>query len=244
MRIALLVLFLMLAAPAFAAESISNINPAAPSAATPAAPPAEAPPAPIVEPEAPPQEFTAEDRADIERIQLYLNELKSISADFLQVDERGGIMRGTIAIQRPGKMRVTYTSPKGDFIVADGDFVHIWNADLQSQTNVPQNNSLANFILRDPIVLSGDVTVTSLKRFPAKLEMTLAQTGDSGTGKLTLIFEDHPLLLRQWKVIDPQGRIVGVNLENEQSDVRFPDSTFTFVPPSFGHGVHTPQTVP
>jgi len=184
----------------------------------------------------PAAELSAQDRSDIRRIETYLNGLHSISADFIQMDEQGGMMRGTIAIQRPGKMRVNYDPPNKDFIIADGSWVHIWNEDLKAQTNVEQGSSLAEFILRDPIKLSGDVSITSFKRQPAKLEMTLVQTDDPAAGSLTLIFEDHPLLLRQWKVLDPQGHTTGVNLQNERDDVTFPDSTFIFVPPNFGKG--------
>lgn len=180
--------------------------------------------------------LSAQDRNDIQRIEAYLNGLRSISADFLQIDEQGGMMRGKIALQRPGKMRVTYDPPSKDFIVADGSWVHIWNEDLKSQTNVEQGSSLAEFILRDPVRLEGDVTITSFKRYPAKLEVTLQQTDDPAAGSLTLVFEDHPLLLRQWKVLDPQGHMTGVNLENERADVAFPDGTFLFVPPNFGKG--------
>ena len=182
------------------------------------------------------QNLTAADHRDIERIETYLNDLHSITADFLQVDDTGGMMHGKIAIQRPGKMRVTYDPPNKDFIVCDGDMVHIWNEDLKAQTNVEQGSSLAEFILRDPIKLAGDVTVTSFKRFPAKIEVTLAETKDPAAGSLTLVFEDYPLLLRQWKVLDPQGHLTGVNLENEREGVTFPASTFIFVPPNFGKG--------
>jgi len=178
--------------------------------------------------------FSAQDKTDIARIEAYLNQLKNISADFLQVDDQGGMMRGQIAIQRPGKMRVTYDPPSHDFIIADGSNVHIWNDDLKSQTNVDQQSSLAEFVLRDPVKLDGGVTITSFKRFPAKLEMALVQTDDPAAGELTLVFEDKPLLLRQWRVRDPQGHTTGVNLENERTDVSFDQHIFAFTPPSFG----------
>lgn len=178
--------------------------------------------------------LSAHDRADIARIEDYLNQLKSIAANFQQFDERGGLMTGKIEIQRPGKMRVTYDPPSKDFIIADGDYVHIWNDDLKAQTNVDEDSSLAEFILRDPVKLSGDVAVVKFERFPAKIEVTLVQTKDPAAGELTLIFEDHPLLLRQWRVVDPQGHTTGVNLENEETDVSFKSNIFDFVPPNFG----------
>lgn len=182
----------------------------------------------------PPVKLSPQDSTDIQRIETYLNDLKSIQADFMQIDDNGNTMRGKIAIQRPGKMRVTYDPPNKDFIVADGDMVHIWNSELQEQTNVEQGSSLAEFILRDPVKLSGEVSIIRFERFPAKIELTLVQTNDPAAGQLTLVFEDHPMLLRQWKVFDAQGHTTGVNLENEETDVSFKSNTFTFTPPNFG----------
>ncbi|MFA5040204.1 MAG: outer membrane lipoprotein carrier protein LolA [Bdellovibrionales bacterium] len=177
--------------------------------------------------------LSAKDKKDLSRIEVYLNGLKNIAADFLQVDDAGGFMRGQISISRPGKMRVNYDPPSKDFIIADGSFVHIWNDDLKSQTNVLQSSSLAEFILRDPIKFSGEVTVTKIERFPAKLEVTLAQSDDPGVGSLTLVFQDKPLKLRQWKVVDAQGRLTGVTLEKVTEDIVFPSDKFVFTPPSF-----------
>jgi len=185
-------------------------------------------------PEAVPAQLTAHDRADIERIEIYLNNLKSVSADFVQVNDNGEFRHGKIAIQRPGKMRVTYDPPQKDFIVADGTYVHIWDGELKQQTNVLVGSSIAEFILRDPIKLSGDVIITRFVRFPSKMELSIVATNDPGDGELTLIFEDNPLQLRQWRVLDAQGRTTGVNLENEREDVTFASNTFDFVPPNFG----------
>lgn len=179
-----------------------------------------------------PAQLSDNDKAEVRRIETYLNNLKNVSADFLQVDDAGGMMHGQIMISRPGKMKVTYNDNK-DFIIADGSFVHIWDASLKSQTNVPQGDSLAEFILRDPVRMAGDVTITKIQHFPAKIEITLVQTKDPGQGSLTLVFEDRPLKLRQWKVLDAQGRTTGVNLENMSEGAVFPTNTFTFVAPSF-----------
>ena len=181
-----------------------------------------------------PAKLTAADQRDAQRIEDYLNALKSVAADFIQVNDGGEFRHGKIAIKRPGKMRVTYDPPQQDFIVADGAFIHMWDAEMQQQTNLPVGSSIAEFILRDPIKLSGDVFIAKFERFPAKLEVTIAATQDPADGALTLIFEDRPLKLRQWRVIDAQGRMTGVNLENAQEDVSFAANTIDFVPPTFG----------
>jgi len=170
----------------------------------------------------------------VARIEKYLNELKSVAAGFLQVNDAGEMRHGRIAIQRPGKMRVDYDPPSKDFIVADGSFVNMWDDELGNQSSIPVGSSIAEFILRDPIKLSGDVTVTRFVRFPAKLEVSVVSTKDPGDGELTLIFEDKPLQLRQWRIIDPQGRMTGVSLEAPREGATFPPGTFTFVSPKLG----------
>jgi outer membrane lipoprotein-sorting protein len=185
--------------------------------------------APLVKP----AHLSEQDKSDLDRIEIYLNGLKNISADFIQIDDAGGIMHGSLQISRPGKMHVAYDPPNKDFIIADGNFVHIWNDDLKAQTNVEQGSSLAEFILRDPVKLSGEVTVTKFQRFPAKIEVTLVQSNDPASGSLTLVFEDRPLKLRQWKVVDAQAHTTGVSLQNMSTDVTFPANTFFFVPPNF-----------
>lgn len=202
---ALLALGLFLSLPAFAAEQ-----------------------APV------PARLNAQEQADVVRIETYLNEMKSVAANFLQISDGGSLRHGAIAIQRPGKMRVTYDAPDKDFIIADGTFVNIWDDEMGQQTSVPVGSGIAEFILREKIKLSGDVVITRFARYPAKLELSFVSAKEPGEGELTLIFEDKPLKLRQWRVLDPQGRTTGVNLENAREGVSFPDNTFVFVSPKLG----------
>lgn len=111
-----------------------------------------------------PAKLSAREQADIARIETYLNEMKSVSAGFLQIADNGSLRHGQIAIQRPGKMRVTYDAPDKDFIVADGTFLHMWDDEMQQQTSIPVGSGIAEFILRDKISLSGDVVVTRFMR--------------------------------------------------------------------------------
>lgn len=181
-----------------------------------------------------PAKLSAAEKADVVRIETYLNELKSVGANFLQVNDSGSLRHGVISIQRPGKMRVVYNPPDKDFIVADGSFVHMWDDEMGQQTSVPVGGSIAEFILRENIKLSGDVVITRYARYPAKIELSLVSAKDPGDGEITLVFEDKPLKLRQWRVLDPQGRTTGVNLENAREGISFPDNTFVFVSPNLG----------
>jgi outer membrane lipoprotein-sorting protein len=180
-----------------------------------------------------PQRLSPAEQAQVTRVEQYLNDLKSVAANFMQIEDSGYVRHGWLGIQRPGKMRVNYDLPDKDFIVVDGSMVRVWDDGLKSQSNIPLEGSIAYLILRNPIRLSGDVTITKLERFPNKLEVTLVATDAPSDGQLTLILEDNPLQLRQWRVIDAQSKTTGVNLQNAVEGVSFPSNTFSFRPPSF-----------
>lgn len=181
-----------------------------------------------------PAELSKKEQADVKRIETYLNTVNNVRADFMQVTDTGIARYGKIAMSRPGKMRVEYNAPDKDFIVADGSMVHMWDHEMENQTSVPVGDGIASFILRDPIKLtSKDVTITRYARYPAKIEISLVSTEKPNDGELTLVLEDKPLKLRQWKVLDPQGRVTGVSLQNAEEGVKFKSSTFVFVSPEF-----------
>jgi len=185
-----------------------------------------------------PAKLSEREQKDVTRIEAYLNALKSVSANFLQVGDSGALRHGHIDIQRPGKMRVVYDAPDKDFIIADGTFLNMWDGELEQQTSVPIGSGIADFILRDKVALSGDVVITRFAYYPAKIEVSLIAPKEPEEGELTLVFEDKPLLLRQWRVVDTQGHTTGVNLEDAHEGVSFPNGNFSFVSPNLGKTRH------
>jgi len=54
---------------------------------------------------------TAQDAADLARIEAYLNGVRSLRARFIQSAPNGGISQGVALLQRPGRMRFQYDPP-------------------------------------------------------------------------------------------------------------------------------------
>ena len=181
-----------------------------------------------------PAVLSANDRADIGRIEHYLNDLKTLKARFLQIADNGNTAAGAFMMARPGKMKLIYDPPIKDYVVSDGFFVFYWDAELQQQSSQPLGNSLADFFLRDAIRLSGDVTITRMARPPGALEVSIIATDDPGNGELTLVFEDKPLRLQKWRVMDAQGLTTTVALSDMHTGVKLDDSLFVFHDPNLG----------
>lgn len=177
---------------------------------------------------------TADQPALLAKAETYLNGISSLKSDFIQTADNGQSARGTFTLLRPGRMRISYAPPVENFIVADGKFVYFWDAEVKEQQNAPIGSTLADFLLRDKITLSGDVKITQVARDDGLLEITLVQAKDPGLGSLTLVFEEAPFGLRKWRVLDAQGKLTEVALQNPEFGVKLDANQFYFRNPTRG----------
>lgn len=171
-------------------------------------------------------------KEDIARIEQYLDGVRTLKSDFVQAGGDGSLVRGTLWLSRPNKMRLEYEPPIRNFVVADGWFVFYWDDELKQQSSAPIGSTMADIILRDKLRLSGDITVTDFVREANVIEVSVVQTSEPGAGTLTLVFEDAPLRLRKWRIVDPQGLTTEVALLNPQVGVQLDRDLFLFREPA------------
>jgi outer membrane lipoprotein-sorting protein len=169
-----------------------------------------------------------QDSADLARIQAYLNGIRTLRARFTQVAPDGGISQGTTLMQRPGKMRFEYDPPAPFLLVANYGTLFFRDAQLGQTSNIPLGRTPLGILLSDRIALGGDVTVTRLVRLPNQLQVTMVRSAEPGEGSLTLIFADNPLALRQWVVLDAQGKQTRVTFTSMEAGVAIDAKTFDF----------------
>lgn len=183
---------------------------------------------------------TKDFKADIKAVESYLQDLGSVRARFVQTTHDGTQLVGTFYLQRPGKLRFEYDDPIKDFVVADGFFIYFYDAELGAQTNAPIGQTLADFILRDDIVLDDDVRVESIKRKGGFMQVEIVQKADPEAGSLTLGFKEDkknketPLALSKWRVVDAQGLITEVELFYLKTDIKHPSDLFAYQDPNKG----------
>jgi outer membrane lipoprotein-sorting protein len=177
--------------------------------------------------------LTAQDTADLARIQTYLNGLKTLKAQFLQLAPNGATARGTAWLDRPGRMRFQYDPPSPLLLVAGHGLVVFHDSQLNQTSNIPLGQTPLGILLRDNVSFGGDITVSGIQRQPGMIQVTIYQTARPGDGTLTLNFADNPLALRQWTVVDAQHRETRVSLYDIALGGSFDQSLFTFVDPKF-----------
>ena len=178
----------------------------------------------------------ADNVADIQRAEAYLKTFDTARARFVQTTHNGVQLVGTFYLDRPGKLRFEYDPPVEDFVVADGFFIYFYDAEAKQQTNAPIGQTLADFILRENVSLSGDVKVKEVKRAGDLLQITIVQNADPEAGSITLGFQEEPFELKKWRVVDGQGLITEVELFYLKSGMKHPSGLFVYADPEGGAG--------
>jgi outer membrane lipoprotein-sorting protein len=173
------------------------------------------------------------DRADLARVEAYLNALTTLRARFLQIAQNGAAAEGTAWIWRPGRMRFEYDPPEPLLLVADGGQFLMYDRELRAPTTLLVSRTPLGILLRREVRLSGDVTVTGIERSGGFLRVTMFRTAEPNEGRLTLVFTPDPIELRQWAVTDAQRRETRVTLSRIETGLRFPAGLFQFNDPRF-----------
>ena len=163
-----------------------------------------------------PAPLTQQDTLELQRIAAYLNGIRTMTARFQQVANNGAVSTGEVGVARPGRMRFEYDPPTAITLLADSASVYYWDKQLNQTSKYELRQTPAWFFLRDPISFGADVIVTRFEHFPGGVRVTVVESAQPDSGSLTLDFTGNPLTLRQWTVIDQQGKRTTVTLSDLQ----------------------------
>ncbi len=149
--------------------------------------------------------LSAQDLADLDRVSAYLNDLTTLKGSFVQLSSNGGMATGTFYMRKPGRIRFEYDPPVQVLFVSNGTFVSVEDKELETVNSYPLSATPLKLLLDDRINLAEDTTVTDLDREEGRLFVTAEEEDGLAQGRLTMIFSEPDLELRQWVIMDAQG---------------------------------------
>ena len=164
----------------------------------------------------------------IERINAYLNEIKTLRADFLQVATNGEIASGKLYMSRPGKIRFEYKPPSPILILSDGTFLIYIDKHLEGMTHFFLSNSPISFLVKKSVRITDDTEIISFSQKANIIRIKLAKLNQIDKGTITLNFTNQPFDLRKWVVTDPQGVETTVILSNMEKNITLNPKLFEF----------------
>jgi len=175
-------------------------------------------------------QLNPQDTLVLQRVAAYLNGIRTMTARFSQVASNGQ-SSGTMYISRPGRMRFEYDAPNPITLIADTFYVYYWDKDLHQVQQVGLKSTPAWFFLRDPINFTGDSIVTGFQRADNQIQISVVERANPDSGSLTMVFTENPLSLRQWTVVDQQGKTTTVALSGLQYGVALNPNLFQYYDP-------------
>ena len=176
--------------------------------------------------------LAASQASDLAGIETYLNGLTTAQADFTFAGPDGSVSHGVFYLSRPSKLRFEYTEPKGNLLIADGDYVIYWDAQQKEASNLPISSTPLDFLLRQKVSLTDGVKVTAFEHNAGVIRATLVRQKNEGDGSVTVAFGDNPIELRGWRLVDGQGGTTDVTFSNWKFGMPLDASLFHFVDPN------------
>lgn len=169
------------------------------------------------------------ENADLGKIESYLNNISTLEANFVQMSSNGGSAEGKIYIEKPSKIRMEYTAPDPLLIVGNGEYIIYNDKELDQITNIDYKDIPTTMILSNKIKFDGkNLKVTDFYKDSGQTSVTVEMPNSPGVKPITLIFDNAPFRLKQWKVIDQQNIEVTISLFDAEQDKKLSENLFKF----------------
>ncbi len=172
----------------------------------------------------------------IQRLDKYFAEVNSFQGQFIQIvyDENGEVIqeaKGDVALDKPGKFRWQYTQPYPQLILADGEYLWIYDEELLQASAKPIDTALGNA----PIML-----LTNIRPLGDDFEIKDAG-GKEGLNwvELTPLVQDtefHKILIglddlgvKKMELQDHFSQKTVIEFTNLKTNVTLPPNQFKFI---------------
>ncbi len=171
--------------------------------------------------------LTDQDRADIARVEKYLNGFTSLEAKFMQIAPDGSISQGKVYFNRPGRLRVDYEPPVPVLVVASGGWMNYYDKELRQTNRLPLDSNPLSVLLAKEVKLSEPVEILGIARENGTLRVRVQDRKKPEEGQLTLVFSERPFQFRQWLIRDAVGQTTTVSLSDPRFDAEMDPRLFT-----------------
>ncbi|MBP5363814.1 MAG: outer membrane lipoprotein carrier protein LolA [Alphaproteobacteria bacterium] len=164
--------------------------------------------------------YAAVDTALVSRAEKYLNSITGLAGDFVQTSG-ARVDKGTFSMLRPGRVRLDYNEMPVQ-LIADGKDLYFFDKSLDQITTVPLASTPAGILIRKNIDLrNADIRVVETSEGPNTFSLKMNLRGQEGLGNMTVVFDNKPVKLNSWSVVDATGAKTDVAFHNMKTKTNF-----------------------
>ena len=177
----------------------------------------------------------------LHRLQARYEATRTMTADFRQVVESPALAgalesAGTLAFEKPNRMRWDYKPPDPQLVVGDGETLWIYQPDDHQVIKAPLTEA---FRANTPVTflaglgrLERDFAASLEEDRPERWVLRLVPHRDQGLGSLVLVVRKTDAALEEARITDPLGTTTRLLLANERRNVPLDPGLFRFTPPA------------
>jgi outer membrane lipoprotein carrier protein len=176
----------------------------------------------------------------LDALQSRYESTRTLTADFKQVVESPTLAgtiesHGTLAFEKPNRMRWDYKPPDPQVIIGDGETLWIYQPEEKQVIKAPLGEA---FQATTPVTFLAGLGRLD-RDFAASLErdekerwvLKLVPKKDQGIGTLTLLVRKADASVEEARVTDPLGTTTRLALSGERRNVELEPGLFRFTPP-------------
>jgi outer membrane lipoprotein-sorting protein len=171
--------------------------------------------------------YNDQQKAELDKVSAYLNNIHSLKADFVQIGPDGGVAQGEIDIQKPGQIRFAFNPPSPMLIVATKGEIYVKNSRLNTLDHYDLDDTPLGILLNQDVDLKTNRSVLGVFEQNGALVVQARSALNQNRSNITLFFSLPTIELRQWIVKDNQGGNTTVALGNVQIGAHLDPSIFT-----------------
>ncbi len=163
-------------------------------------------------------ELSQDQQQAIEDVNTYFNSFSTLKGEFTQLGNTGNVSTGVVIISKPGKMRFEYAPPNPFVVVSDGRWVAVLNRTKNVADQYPLATTPLRLLLAEKMNLLKSAVIKAADIQDGLITLRMEDKDQMVSGELVLIYDSNLNALRQWIVMDGDGRRTTISLDNLVAD--------------------------
>jgi outer membrane lipoprotein-sorting protein len=169
----------------------------------------------------------------LKQAESYLNNIRTLKANFTQVAANGQISSGVLYLKRAGKMRWEYNPPTPIIMVTRGTFLRYYDHELEQISDIPIEGTIAAYLAKENINFAdNDITVLEASSIDGVQVVRITSRKAPDEGEISFVFSERPYVLKNILTKDGKGEETTIALDDATQNLTIDDEIFAIFDPN------------
>jgi outer membrane lipoprotein-sorting protein len=168
----------------------------------------------------------------VKKIEDFFNRVKTLRAEFKQIDKYGKETKGYFLLKRPGLMKMECIDPPTSVMIAKKNKIIYFDKELKEKTITSSYSSPLSFFLDSVIRLHEKLNVVNSDIDGNIVSITFCRKNAGEDGAIIITFMKTPFLLLGWEIFSKKiyvgtNNSIKIILSNQKLDLSIDNKEFS-----------------